>query len=109
RFISNPIRRRRPVGRSSRLVRLRMVSTRPEVTGLVPAFRLLKPSLQIFVFLYWGALCMIHVRNAGNRTRLPIDTGSKNRDPGMFTLCRIILGAAFFAAPLLLLREWLGL
>ncbi len=27
----------------------------------------------------------------------------------MFTLFRLILGAAFFAAPLLLLREWLGL
>jgi len=40
---------------------------------------------------------------------MPVNTGGKNRDYGLFMLCRMILAAVFFAAPLLYRQEWLGL
>jgi len=68
----------------------------------------LDPALRLLVLSYWALLFTIPLYNM-TRTRIPVLTESKGGDPGLFTLLRIILVAAFFLAPLLIVKEWLGL
>jgi hypothetical protein len=79
------------------------------MTPLAPTYRSLEPPVRLVVLVYWSALLLIFVYNVRVRTRLPMHTGLKDREPVLLMLFRFILTATFFGAPYLFVREWLGL